>query len=162
MGNERNLGQSEFWVFSIDGWLNWAIDCMADSGGESSGELGGSVRYPEIDASPIMGSRRIGEMGGIVRYPDIVASPSKGAIEEPRRGLMVEYNKIFVAVGKDVKESKSTLIWALQNSRGKIICIILVHVPAQMIPMPSNVSNSLFDPLFDLIFFGGLGFDVGF
>lgn len=86
---------------------------MADSGGESSGEVGGRVKYPEI-----------------------VASPSRGAMEEPGRELVVEYNKVFVAVGKDVKESKPTLMWALQNSRGKIICIIYVHVSAQMVPMP--------------------------
>uniref|UniRef100_A0A7C9DZK0 RING-type E3 ubiquitin transferase n=1 Tax=Opuntia streptacantha TaxID=393608 RepID=A0A7C9DZK0_OPUST len=45
--------------------------------------------------------------------------------------------QIFVAVGKAVKESKSTLIWALQKqkSKGKKICLIHVHQLAQFIPM---------------------------
>ncbi|KAG6666875.1 U-box domain-containing protein 33-like isoform X2 [Carya illinoinensis] len=41
---------------------------------------------------------------------------------------------IYVAVSKDVKKSKPTLMWALQNSGGKKVCIIHVHRPAQMIP----------------------------
>lgn len=41
---------------------------------------------------------------------------------------------IFVAVGKDVKEGKSVLLWALKNSGGKKICILHVHEPAQRIP----------------------------
>ncbi|KAL2892228.1 U-box domain-containing protein 33 [Bienertia sinuspersici] len=49
---------------------------------------------------------------------------------------MVADNKIFVAVCKELKESKSKLIWALKNFNGKNICIIYVHVPAKMIPMP--------------------------
>lgn len=115
---------------------------MADSGGE----VGGRERYPEIDAypEPEMGSsgqgESSGEVGERVKYPEIdgssVMGSSREAMEEPKRGMGVEYNKMFVAVGKEVKESRSTLIWALQNSRGKIICMIYVHVPAQMIPMP--------------------------
>ncbi|CAL0315073.1 unnamed protein product [Lupinus luteus] len=42
---------------------------------------------------------------------------------------------IYVAVAKDVKDSHLNLIWALQNSRGKKICILHVHVPAAMIPL---------------------------
>lgn len=42
---------------------------------------------------------------------------------------------IYVAVTKDVKESKSNLIWAVQHSEGKKICILHVHVPATMIPL---------------------------
>lgn len=42
---------------------------------------------------------------------------------------------IYVAVAKDVKDSKSTLVWTLQKSGGKKVCIIHVHQPAQMIPM---------------------------
>ncbi|XP_048236169.1 U-box domain-containing protein 33 isoform X2 [Ricinus communis] len=43
--------------------------------------------------------------------------------------------KIYVAVGKDFKKNKSLLIWALQNSGGKRICVVHVHQPAQMIPL---------------------------
>ncbi|KNA19456.1 hypothetical protein SOVF_061300 isoform A [Spinacia oleracea] len=60
---------------------------------------------------------------------------SREVVEEARKGMVVE-NKVFVAVSKVLKESKSTLSWALQNSNGKKICIIYVHVPAKMIPMP--------------------------
>ncbi|XP_050249610.1 U-box domain-containing protein 33-like isoform X2 [Quercus robur] len=42
---------------------------------------------------------------------------------------------IYVAVAKDVKDSKSTLVWTLQKSGGKKVCIIHVHQPAQMIPL---------------------------
>ncbi|XP_010670307.2 U-box domain-containing protein 33 isoform X1 [Beta vulgaris subsp. vulgaris] len=60
---------------------------------------------------------------------------SRGEVVEDKKGMVVD-NKIFVAVNKELKESKSTLLWALQNSNGKKICIIYVHVPAKMIPMP--------------------------
>ncbi|XP_004492744.1 U-box domain-containing protein 33 isoform X2 [Cicer arietinum] len=53
--------------------------------------------------------------------------------EEPDQGVVDE--AIYVAVSKDVKESKSNLIWAIQNSGGKKICILYVHVPATMIPL---------------------------
>lgn len=39
---------------------------------------------------------------------------------------------LYVAVAKD---SKLNVIWAIQNSGGKSICIIHVHVPTHMIPM---------------------------
>jgi hypothetical protein len=42
---------------------------------------------------------------------------------------------IYVAVAKDVKDSKLNVIWAIQNSGGKSICILHVHVPAPKIPM---------------------------
>uniref|UniRef100_A0A803KZA3 RING-type E3 ubiquitin transferase n=1 Tax=Chenopodium quinoa TaxID=63459 RepID=A0A803KZA3_CHEQI len=61
---------------------------------------------------------------------------SKDLLGEARKGVVVD-DKVFVAVSKELKESKSTLQWALQNSNGKKkICIIYVHVPAKMIPMP--------------------------
>jgi len=41
---------------------------------------------------------------------------------------------LCVALGENVKENRSILLWALQNSGGKKICIIHVHQPAQMIP----------------------------
>ncbi|XP_059456957.1 U-box domain-containing protein 33-like [Corylus avellana] len=41
---------------------------------------------------------------------------------------------IYVAVGKDLKECKSILVWALQNSGGGRICILHVHQPALYIP----------------------------
>jgi len=53
--------------------------------------------------------------------------------EEPNQIVVDEV--IYVAVSKDVKESKLNLIWAIQNSGGKKICILFVHVPATMIPL---------------------------
>lgn len=47
---------------------------------------------------------------------------------------------IYVAVAKDVKDSKSTLVWTLQKSGGKKVCIIHVHQPAQMIPMSKSAA----------------------
>ncbi|KAI3493486.1 hypothetical protein L1887_41878 [Cichorium endivia] len=45
-------------------------------------------------------------------------------------------DKIYVAVGKDWKESESTLLWAIRSrsSEGKQICILHVHQPAEKIP----------------------------
>jgi len=54
-------------------------------------------------------------------------------VEEPVARVIED--KIFVAVGKSVKECKLMLLWALQNSGGKRICIIHVLQPSQMIPL---------------------------
>ncbi|XP_071685734.1 U-box domain-containing protein 33-like isoform X3 [Rutidosis leptorrhynchoides] len=42
-------------------------------------------------------------------------------------------DKVYVAVGNDLKECRSTLLWALQNSGGSQICILHVHQPAESI-----------------------------
>ncbi|XP_041001553.1 U-box domain-containing protein 33-like isoform X4 [Juglans microcarpa x Juglans regia] len=42
----------------------------------------------------------------------------------------------YVAVGKDVKDCKSILSWAIENNvRGSRICIIHVHKPAKLFPL---------------------------
>ncbi|XP_028770412.1 U-box domain-containing protein 33 isoform X2 [Neltuma alba] len=56
---------------------------------------------------------------------EFVGEPNPEAVEE----------KIYVAVSKDVKGCKLNLIWAIQNSGGKKICILHVHEPATMIPL---------------------------
>ncbi|GAB4844492.1 hypothetical protein Ancab_037870 [Ancistrocladus abbreviatus] len=84
---------------------------VADSSIVVSDEIE-SIRYPEIDSSS-----------------ELASSSSREEIVE------VVEDKIFVAVGKEVKESKSTLIWALHNSTGKKICIIHVHQPSPTIPI---------------------------
>jgi len=66
-------------------------------------------------------------------------------MDEPVSRLIDE--KIFVAVDKHVAKSKSTLIWALQNTGGKKICLIHVHQPSQMIPL------SMFPYTLSLCFF---------
>ncbi|CAI9277992.1 unnamed protein product [Lactuca saligna] len=74
------------------------------------------IRYPVVDTSDLMGSRH-----------EILA-------ETPPTPREVE-DKIYVAVGKDLKESQSTLLWALRNSGGRQICILHVHQPADKIPI---------------------------
>ncbi|KAL2478759.1 U-box domain-containing protein 33-like [Forsythia ovata] len=55
-------------------------------------------------------------------------------------------NTMFVALGKDVKEGETVLMWALHNSGGRKICILHIHQPARMISMMgSKVSISLLD-----------------
>ncbi|XP_062177131.1 CDPK-related kinase 6-like [Alnus glutinosa] len=51
----------------------------------------------------------------------------------PEPTPMIE-DMVYVAVGKEVKECRLILLWALQNSSGKQICILHVHQPAQLIP----------------------------
>ncbi|KAK9147482.1 hypothetical protein Scep_006239 [Stephania cephalantha] len=41
---------------------------------------------------------------------------------------------VYVAVGREVKDCKSAVLWTLQNFRGSNICLLHVHQPAQMIP----------------------------
>ncbi|KAI4328794.1 hypothetical protein L6164_021123 [Bauhinia variegata] len=54
-------------------------------------------------------------------------------VEEPVPTVVDDI--IYVAVANDVKDSKTNLIWAIQNSGGKRICLLHVHVPATMIPL---------------------------
>lgn len=60
-----------------------------------------------------------------------IMSTRKEIVEQPVARVIED--KIYVAVG--LKKSKSVLLWALQNSGGKRICIISVYQPAQMIPV---------------------------
>ncbi|KAK7857967.1 u-box domain-containing protein 33 [Quercus suber] len=53
--------------------------------------------------------------------------------EDPVTSVVIE-EMIYVAVGTDVKDCKSILLWALRNFRGKRICIVHVHRPARWIP----------------------------
>ncbi|KAL3622128.1 hypothetical protein CASFOL_033539 [Castilleja foliolosa] len=63
-------------------------------------------------------------------------TPSPGVKEE----------MMFVALGKDAKESESVLTWALHKSRGMRICILHVHQPAKKITsMDCKVSISLME-----------------
>ncbi|XP_054784245.1 U-box domain-containing protein 33-like isoform X2 [Prosopis cineraria] len=75
---------------------------------------------------------------GSVRLPQDFGVTSNMAgmgeiVEEPETGVVND--TIYVAVTKDLKESKSNLTWAIQNSGGNKICILHVHVPATMIPL---------------------------
>ncbi|CAH8389142.1 unnamed protein product [Eruca vesicaria subsp. sativa] len=43
--------------------------------------------------------------------------------------------RIYIAVGNETAKNKSNIMWAIDNSEGNKICIVLVHQPAQMIPV---------------------------
>lgn len=72
---------------------------------------------------------------------------SGGEIGEELSPAVVD-EPIYVAVSKDVKESKLNLIWAIQTSGGKRICILHVHVPATMIPLSKFALYMLFTFLY--------------
>ncbi|KAL4621965.1 hypothetical protein ACB092_06G264400 [Castanea dentata] len=65
--------------------------------------------------------------------------------EDPVTSVIEEM--IYVAVGKDVKDCQSILLWVLRTFGGKKICIVHVHRPAQRIPnglggdCPANLLN---------------------
>ncbi|KAG5538373.1 hypothetical protein RHGRI_019075 [Rhododendron griersonianum] len=72
------------------------------------------------------------------RYPGIgisemMASGSEIMEESPPRPVQVVEEKMYIAVGEDIKENTSVLIWALRNAGGRQICILHVHEPAQWI-----------------------------
>ena len=55
-------------------------------------------------------------------------------VEEIPSSPRVDEDKIYVAVGKDVKESQLTLQWALDNLGGSKLCILHVHRPSEKVP----------------------------
>jgi len=57
----------------------------------------------------------------------------KNNMEEEEETVMDE--RIYVAVGRETAKNKSNLTWVIDNSPGNKICIVLVHRPAQMIPV---------------------------
>lgn len=86
------------------------------------------IRYPEIDLRENLSLRSRGSVRGereIVEELGTRTTPSPA----PREEMM------YVALGKDLKESERTLMWALHNSRGMKICVLHIHQPAQKIPV---------------------------
>ncbi|XP_047155092.1 U-box domain-containing protein 33-like isoform X1 [Vigna umbellata] len=69
--------------------------------------------------------RDVGVPGIMTSRSEIVSEPSPSMVDDT----------LYVAVAKDVKDSKLNLIWAIQNSGGRRICILHVHVPSPTIPM---------------------------
>lgn len=43
-------------------------------------------------------------------------------------------DRVYVAVGKDVKESKINIMWVVKNFHGKRVCLLHVLQPSQLIP----------------------------
>lgn len=54
-------------------------------------------------------------------------------MEEEVAAVMEEV--IYVAVGRETAKNKSNLTWAIDNSQGNKICILLVHQPPHTIPV---------------------------
>lgn len=81
------------------------------------------MRYPDIGYTGIMKSRS-----------EIVEE----AVVLPEEEMVVEEDKVYVLVGKDVKESELTLKWALHYHKGSKLCILHVHQPSQKIPMSNS------------------------
>ncbi|KAJ4706002.1 U-box domain-containing protein kinase family protein [Melia azedarach] len=52
---------------------------------------------------------------------------------EQERGLCDVEETIFVAVGRNIEKSKTTLFWAVQNFAEKKICLLHVHKPIQVV-----------------------------
>lgn len=76
---------------------------------------------------------------GPINYAEaspIMISSSREIVEEPVGAISEDV--ICVAVGKDVKECLSVLRYALKSSGGKKICLLHIHVPAQMIPLSKS------------------------
>ena len=59
---------------------------------------------------------------------------------------------IYVALGTNVKECKSILLWAVQNSGGKNICILHVHQAPQLIPFSKSQNLYLYLYLYIYIY----------
>ncbi|KAJ8565372.1 hypothetical protein K7X08_007948 [Anisodus acutangulus] len=78
------------------------------------------VRYPDVDLSLLKLSEEIKQEGSPTRVVDDV---------------------MYVAVGKELKETEPALTWALNKSGGRKICILHVHVPTQKIPMMGTKFN---------------------
>lgn len=81
-----------------------------------------------------------------VRYPEVDLSRlnlSEHAVREgsPVTPVRVVDDMMYVAVGKDLKETEPTLTWALHKSGGRKILILHVHTPAQKIPMMGTKFN---------------------
>ncbi|XP_074264944.1 uncharacterized protein LOC141587372 [Silene latifolia] len=68
-------------------------------------------------------------------------SKGKEMGEFQTEGVKVE-EKLYVAVSKEVNECRSILTWALQNSGGKIVCLIHVHQPAKKVSIPEKEVKS--------------------
>ncbi|XP_035547826.1 U-box domain-containing protein 33-like isoform X2 [Juglans regia] len=62
--------------------------------------------------------------------------PEKALEDSVPAHVLISENTICAAVGKDVEEGKSILLWAFHNSGGRKICILHVHHPPNLIRHP--------------------------
>ncbi|XP_024928756.3 U-box domain-containing protein 32 isoform X3 [Ziziphus jujuba] len=75
------------------------------------------------------------KFGDFVRMGSVVDIVEE---DEEEHVLDVE-DTIFVAVGKDVKQSETTLFWAVQNFIGKNICVLHIHQPSSELSLHENL-----------------------
>ncbi|XP_048427122.1 U-box domain-containing protein 32 isoform X1 [Pyrus x bretschneideri] len=66
---------------------------------------------------------------------------SVGEVGEGRVLSDVE-ETIFVAVGKDLKQSETTLAWAVKNFAGKRICLLHVHKPSLLLSLSEGIGSA--------------------
>ncbi|KAG7994443.1 hypothetical protein I3843_01G057800 [Carya illinoinensis] len=64
------------------------------------------------------------------------SSRPEKALDNSVPAHVLSENTICAAVGKEVEEGKSILLWAFHNSGGRKICILHVHHPPNQIPNP--------------------------
>uniref|UniRef100_A0A1J3K1K9 RING-type E3 ubiquitin transferase n=1 Tax=Noccaea caerulescens TaxID=107243 RepID=A0A1J3K1K9_NOCCA len=57
-------------------------------------------------------------------------------------GETLHNDAIYVAVGQDVRESKSTLSWTLKNLHVKKLCLLHVHLPLSLTTSSSGLNES--------------------
>lgn len=58
-----------------------------------------------------------------------------GEGEIKMEGVCDVEDTIYVAVGKNLEESKSVLSWALRSFCGRSICLLHVHQPIQLVSL---------------------------
>ena len=86
-----------------------------------------------------------------IRFLDI-GSPGNMASRLEASEVFLFEDIIYVALGTDVRECKSILLWAVQNSGGKRICILHVHQPPQLIPFSKSQNLYLYLYLYIYIY----------
>ena len=81
----------------------------------------------------------------MIRVPDIALKglmDSRGDIVEEI--AVGEEEMVYVSVSKNVKESESTLKWAVRNFHGKKLCILHVHQPSKKKPSSKQISSIIY------------------
>lgn len=77
----------------------------------------------------------------MIRVPDIALKGIMDSRSDIVEEIAVrEEEMVYVSVSKDVKESESTLMWAVRNFPGKKLCILHVHQTPKKIPASKQLS----------------------
>ncbi|KAH9624417.1 hypothetical protein KSS87_003436 [Heliosperma pusillum] len=68
-------------------------------------------------------------------YDECDVESGGGLIRHNKNNKTIKVEKLFVAVGKDLRQHESLLLWAIQNCGGCLISVIHVHQPDEFIPI---------------------------